>query len=514
MKRHVSFSFLFLLYSLCISGQEYQMLIDSFYAVAMSRSVDSGLVIAGNINLDSASTQTGIKIIRINSIGNIQSVRKLDTPNSETVCGIEERPNKSLIIAGNSTDFSTLDTSVSFLLSMDSLGNINWQRCFYDGLLCTDMLCLTTGEILIYGECLDSIGTCFISKNDSTGNPLWIRIFFGSDPQVIELKNGNYLLGMNDSNIQTIDLIRLDTSGNVLLSEKYIDHTNFKSRLIQMREIYDNGIGLLENISSAVSTTSCGFLKLDSAGAIEWTRKYFKPGTVYPLSFTELNDNSLLLSGCSSGDHSSPGFYFINLDTTGNFFQNYYIRRIDMHFSWSNSRMNLVHFKNHGFSFFGSDHYPNNQLEGTMVLNVDSANVISCSDTVTVNQLSPSIQKQTYTAQSFSRGFSVPCSSNFINSTIVSQFSCGATGLESLNIMEMSIYPNPANRYITLSTNKEFSINEVEIYNSVGSFLGRIKGNWEYNQTLDLSRFDEGLYFLKCYSGQTFILTEKLIIIR
>jgi len=57
----------------------------------------------------------------------------------------------------------------------------------------------------------------------------------------------------------------------------------------------------------------------------------------------------------------------------------------------------------------------------------------------------------------------------------------------------VNIYPNPANTHITISTNEIFD--NFELLDPIGKVL--ISGDFSSNLTLNISRFSEGIYFLK-----------------
>lgn len=72
------------------------------------------------------------------------------------------------------------------------------------------------------------------------------------------------------------------------------------------------------------------------------------------------------------------------------------------------------------------------------------------------------------------------------------------------NDNKVVLYPNPTNEFITISTSE--NIEKLELYNIHGQQLD-IK-NKTLNNTIDLSGFDRGIYFVKLNSNQTFKINK------
>jgi hypothetical protein len=54
------------------------------------------------------------------------------------------------------------------------------------------------------------------------------------------------------------------------------------------------------------------------------------------------------------------------------------------------------------------------------------------------------------------------------------------------------IYPNPADNYLNIDTNE--NISEVNIYNVIGV---KVYSEQNFNGTIDLSEFNDGVYFIR-----------------
>lgn len=79
---------------------------------------------------------------------------------------------------------------------------------------------------------------------------------------------------------------------------------------------------------------------------------------------------------------------------------------------------------------------------------------------------------------------------------------------ENMQIIEVSIHPNPATKEIFVTTNNGNTIKEINIYNQVGQWL--IHENQSTNR-IDVSSLTQGLYVIEVFTTESRI-REKLII--
>ncbi len=88
-------------------------------------------------------------------------------------------------------------------------------------------------------------------------------------------------------------------------------------------------------------------------------------------------------------------------------------------------------------------------------------------------------------------------------------------GIEELDNLNIGIYPNPNNGIFTLKLNSS-KINKINyrIVNSIGNVLFKVKDiqiNGEYENTIDLSDYSEGIYFL-IIENKKGIINKKIVI--
>ena len=84
-----------------------------------------------------------------------------------------------------------------------------------------------------------------------------------------------------------------------------------------------------------------------------------------------------------------------------------------------------------------------------------------------------------------------------------------AVSVESINPeKEISLFPNPANKQLTISSKDGTTIEEVIIYNQTGQIVQQEK---PVNNIIDISQLQQGMYIIEVVSGQ-WRIREKLMI--
>jgi hypothetical protein len=89
------------------------------------------------------------------------------------------------------------------------------------------------------------------------------------------------------------------------------------------------------------------------------------------------------------------------------------------------------------------------------------------------------------------------------------QFSTDLTGLSSLFIDDLHIFPNPAKNNFSIEVSN--SISKIEIFNVLGEMIYQNNtGNEKTN--IDCSIWNNGVYFVRTFDGDNLVQTQKLIV--
>ncbi|MFD2567695.1 aryl-sulfate sulfotransferase [Pseudotenacibaculum haliotis] len=81
---------------------------------------------------------------------------------------------------------------------------------------------------------------------------------------------------------------------------------------------------------------------------------------------------------------------------------------------------------------------------------------------------------------------------------------CNTLSNDEVSLSEVRVYPNPVNDEVTIQTTLD--IKKIEVYN----VLGKKVGTAYQTKTFDMTRFNQGIYILKMYSGDR-VETRKII---
>ncbi len=77
---------------------------------------------------------------------------------------------------------------------------------------------------------------------------------------------------------------------------------------------------------------------------------------------------------------------------------------------------------------------------------------------------------------------------------------------------EVKIYPNPANDIINIEIENNIQNGEILIYNSIGHLVNRIDLT-NNHKSINLSNFNNGLYFIKITENSNIIASKKVLVI-
>jgi len=83
--------------------------------------------------------------------------------------------------------------------------------------------------------------------------------------------------------------------------------------------------------------------------------------------------------------------------------------------------------------------------------------------------------------------------------------------LEDLGIDLFVIYPNPANHQLTISNKSGLTIEEIRLYNAAGQLVYDQVPELYQDQTLDVSIYANGLYYLVLNVEGTYAKTKVMI---
>ncbi len=229
-----------------------------------------------------------IILFKINSHGQLQWIRELETQENEGVSGIAIDDENSIYIVGATfTDSNNWDY---LIIKYDSLGNFCWQKTFggtgYD--YARSITIDEFNNVYITGvmdfSYFTNVGTYKLNKN---GEVVWFRNHYENNSlanqgeKIIYDKRGNiFITGSVDFSISGSDIltIKYDTSGNFYWSKIYstIDYNEW-GKIIG---IDSSGNVLVSGYNYNPATgEDWVLLKYDQNGRTLFQRRYGRPNT-------------------------------------------------------------------------------------------------------------------------------------------------------------------------------------------------------------------------------------------
>jgi hypothetical protein len=90
-------------------------------------------------------------------------------------------------------------------------------------------------------------------------------------------------------------------------------------------------------------------------------------------------------------------------------------------------------------------------------------------------------------------------------------FGSTATGISKINKKEISIFPNPTQKRITVSNVNQSPFDLIEIFNSLGKKVDHIKFSQTNSQTIDVSNLNPGVYHVRVI-GDNWYASSNIVI--
>lgn len=364
----------------------------------------------------------------------------------------------------------------SYIVKLDSTGEQVWAKQH----LGYNLLNLTfnpTGGIMVVARYLDSTltKTAFF-KMDFDGNIIWQRLgdfSVGFTPFACNHTGASYWYGMEKQTNNT-------WNGSVLITDKngVLTNTIFApAYAVDIAVDQQRSVIIAGNLSGTMvfngqsytkdDTSTVYLVKYDSAGAFKWV-KFLKGANIeLPCLATDTKNNVYL------------GGSFVSMLLDG---VRYYLNGRGSPFVAKINTTGTTEFVSHG-KYVGGPVGSGSPKAMRLTQN----NKILLTGSLS--------QKLCFGNDTVSTG-------NYPNLLVVQLNLLKTTvGLQNKNTQEgkLTVYPNPANGIITLQTNYKIKNVELRIENIFGQlvYLQKINTGGNLNETIDLSKYPKGLYFVQ-----------------
>lgn len=419
-------------------------------------------------------------------------------------------------------DTSNFSISQIYVLKIDSIGNIQWQKTLrHPTSHCwgIDIQETSNGEFVLVGKnpyyhFVSKIPSDItVIKLDKNGNKLWDKLIHHntddlSANKIIETNDGGYAITgaiIDTTTSQSkIYLIKLDKNGNLLWTKNYYGkNSELGTDIIQ--EANGNFIIIANRLNGNGQNTDMIFLKTDSLGIQITNTEYSGPIYLANSIKKTKEKNYIIAHTYYSNQDIFPSLLLI--DSTGNYLWSKYYSR--MANSLSGSIGKYAHQVSDGGYFLISYGQSGAIGDTTYCIKTDSAGNIGCYDslyalnsniyqnTTSINSLI-SLSGVTIANAVFPDGYQT----NNINTY------CSSVGInETLNDSFILVYPNPSTDIFTFSGLERS--NSIEIFDLTGRLIySRITQN--NSETIDLINQSRGMYFYRISNKKEVIQQGKI----
>ena len=268
-------------------------------------------------------------IVKINPLGDTLWTKAVGSPLIDLVTRCIILPNDDFILLSSldSTGFGNNDVQ---FIKMDANGNVLWNRLYdaFNDNEITDILQSSDSGFILTGS-TNSFGAgdydSFVIKVDSLGNLSWAKTYGGilgeGSFHIVKSSNGYAITGNIKSFGQggsDVYLLKLDLNGNIVWAKTYGTSTDETSTGIALSN--DNGFAISGNYGLTTgSNIDVILLKADSLGNLLWTKKYGSASLDFGGNLIQTADNGYFIPGSSISFTSTYySDYFIKTDSLGN----------------------------------------------------------------------------------------------------------------------------------------------------------------------------------------------------
>lgn len=283
--------------------------------------------------------------------GQTQLCRSYGGPADDKAYALVEASDGGYVMAGQTNSYGTANSDV-YVVKINTLGDIQWTRTVGgSGNDYAFSMAATTDGGYILGGHTDSYTAggddFYFIKLDVNGNVEWTKVIGGTDDdrgfEVVQTTDGGYAMAGQTASFgagtQDFYVVKLDGSGNLLWEKRY-GNGSIADIAYSLTATSDGGLAVCGTSfffiagNLPASTVEYYIIKLDSDGAIQWTRLIRDPNAPnfypdYARCIIQTSDGGYMVSGEAGRKKNSGGYvpkiFLVKLDGSGNVsWTNYY----------------------------------------------------------------------------------------------------------------------------------------------------------------------------------------------
>lgn len=492
---------------------------------------DSGYALAG-YTFSFGAGLNDIYILKLDASATLQWSRTVGGTSIDEAYSIIQTADGGYAVAATTLSFGAGRNDM-YILRLDSSGTLKWNRTI-GGSMAERALSITLtgdGGFAVAGA-TDSYGAgsgdIYIVKLDSGGMLQWSKTIGAANADIplsiIQTRDGGYALagytfsfGAGQSDMY---IVKLDSTGAHQWS-RTVGGTN-----------YDYGQSIIQSADGGYAvagyTQSFGtgdydiyIVKLDSSGALQWSRTVGGPGADYAYSIVQIADGGYVAAGSTrSFGAGNDDMYVVKVDTSGSLQWSKTVGGIDIDFARS-----IIQTTDGGFAVAGSTRSFGAGNADVYIVKLDSSGNTcgnSTSPTSTVTTPAPTIATASPMVTTPTSTVTTPSPTVGSGGAVTSI--CTTVGVEpGMNeppgrFALHQNYPNPFNP----STTIRFEVGgwgfvSLKVYDLLGrevaTLVNEVKLPGSYQVQWDASNFASGVYFYLLRAGE-FVQARRLVLIK
>ncbi|MGC8801943.1 MAG: hypothetical protein ACP5UR_17040 [Chloroflexus sp.] len=289
-----------------------------------------------------SSTDRDIYLVKMDADGNVQRAITYDIGAIEGASTILATSDGGFLLVG-STSPGYPSPSQPLVVKLDGSGSVQWSRTY--------MLSSSTAQTFLFSVVQTADGGFLVGGDRSfydyrTGQTTYSIVLLklnpdgtvqqgweltGGDPTLggmVTTADGGVLLvgttvvGVNSQNLKDDDIltVKLDSAGNVQWSRTYGRPGVLDEGGTAVVRTPDGGFLLAGNTHNSSSGFDAYAVKIDGAGNVQWSRTYGRPGVLDEggTAVVRTPDGGFLLAGNTHNSSSGFDAYAVKIDGAGN----------------------------------------------------------------------------------------------------------------------------------------------------------------------------------------------------
>ena len=480
---------------------------------------DGGYIITGNTSSRGAGS-ADVYLIRINSNGDTLWTKTYGGTNYDDGEDVEQTSDGGYIIIGGTESFG-FATSKVYLIKTNSTGDTLWTRTYggsgsdwgYSGQQTSDGGYIISGYTYSYGA---GGSDAYLIKTNSSGDTLWTKTYGASGgdwgDKVKQTTDGGYIIAGYTTDFgagnENVYLIKTNSSGDTLWTKTFGGTTGDDAG-------YD--IQLTSDGGYIIAGTSASFgaggndmylIKTNSLGDTLWTKTYGGTGDDYANSVQQTSDGGYIFTGSTgSFGAGSSDVYLIKTNSLGD---TLWTRTYGgTGYDWAD---HVQQTADKGYIISGSSCSFGDTLGVLYLIKTDSIGNSGCHQGSTSTITGSPHTQVTNPATLTSAGAIISIPGGLISRGGAITTICTDAGMNEIAIKDaVSVYPDPANSFITIHQST-YSINQqLFITNLLGEEIYRQPISNSDQTIIDISHWSNGVYFYQIRNEKE-ILQGKFII--